>query len=224
MKNEVKIPALPFDSDDYINHFYPDYILNGKSEKIKSKNIGADFARINMYFLDFLKKYHVPVASIKLVDENKIKYIKYSEIEFTVKILNYVDKHMAKIFKKKENEILNLPVYEYHHGISNNNLISESHLISFNLINFEQLKIINRICSKVNAVLSSYFERRGEFLGEMTCSFGEHRNKIYLVSDFTPLSLKILNLKNNHHSIDPYKLNTSSIVRKYTDFLLNLIN
>jgi len=138
--------------------------------------------------------------------------------------LNYVDKHTAKIFSRKENEILDLPVYEYHYGFGNNNLISESHLISFNLINFEQLKIINRICSKVNAVLRSYFERRGEFLGELTCSFGEHGKKIYLVNDFTPKSLKILNLNKNNNSIDPYKLDTSSKIRKYTDFILNLIN
>lgn len=224
MKNELKTPTLPLDLDDYINQIFPDYIFNGKSEKINSKNLGADFAKINMYFFDYLKKYHIPVASIKLIDENKIKYLKYSEIEFAVRILNYVDHRTSKIFNRKEYEILDLPIYEYRYGYGKDNLVTESHLISFNLINFEKLKIINRICSKVNAVLRSYFERREKFLGEVTCLFGEHRSKIYLVNDFTPLSLKILNLKNDNRSIDPYKLDTPSTVRKYTDFLLNLIN
>ncbi|MCH7827963.1 MAG: hypothetical protein IIC75_08355, partial [Bacteroidetes bacterium] len=118
---------------------------------------------------------------------------------------------------------LDLPVFEYHYGKASNNLISESHLISFNLINFEKLKIVNRICSKVNAVLRSYFERRGEFLGEVTCSFGEHGNKIYLINDFTPVSLKILDLNKNNNSIDPYNLITSSNLSKYTDFILKII-
>lgn len=222
MKNELKTPYLPLDSEDYINQIFPDFISNGKSKKIKCKDLGKNFAQINMYFLDYLKKYHVPVASVKLVDENIIKYLRYTEIEFSVRILNYVDKRTSKIFKKKENEILDLPVYEYHYGNESKNLVSESHLISFNLINFEKLKIINRICSKVNAVLRSYFERRGKFLGEVTCTFGEHTNKIYLVNDFTPISLKILNLNKDNNSIDPYKLDTPSSVRKYTDFIFNL--
>lgn len=224
MKNEIKTPCLPLESDDYINHVYPDYISNCKSEKIKSENLGADFAKINISILDYLKKYHIPVASVKLVDENTIKYLKYTKINFSIRILNYIDKRTAKIFNKKENEILDLPVFEYYYGSGRNNLVSESHLISFNLINFDNLKIINRICSKVNAVLKSYFERRGEFLGEVMCSFGEHGNKIYLVNDFTPVSLKILNLNKDNNSIDPYKLETPSNVKKYTDFILNLIN
>ena len=224
MKNELKTFSLPLESDDYINQVYPDYISNGKSEKIKSKNLGTNFAKINISILDYLKKYNIPVASVKLEDEYTIKYLKYTKLNFSVRILNYVDKRTAKIFNKKENELLDLPVFEYHYGKTSNNLISESHLISFNLINFEKLKIVNRICSKVNAVLISYFERRGKFLGEVTCSFGEHKNKIYLVNDFTPVSLKILDLNKNNNSIDPYKLETPSNVRKYTDFILNLIS
>ncbi len=222
MKNEPRTTELPLDSDDYTNIVFPDFISNKNSKKISSKDIGANFAKINIHFLDYLKEYHVPVASVKLIDENTIKFLRYNEIKFSVRILNYIDRRTAKIFNKKEFEILDLPLYEYIYGDGEDNIVSESHLISFNLINFEHLKIVNRICSKVNAILRSYFERRGEFLGEVTCSFGEHGNKIYLVSDFTPVSLKILNLNNN--SIDPYKLDTPSNVRKYTNFILNLIN
>jgi len=224
MKNELKTPTLPLDSEDYLNQVYEDYIYNGKSKKIKSKNLGANFANINSHLLDYLKTYHVPVASVKMVGDNTIKFIKYSPINFSVKVLNYIDKRTAKIFGKKENEHLDLPLYEYHFGGGSNNLVSESHLISFNLINFEQLKTINRICSKVNAVLRSFFERRGVFLGEVTCSFGEHGKKIYLVNDLTPLSLKIIDQNIKNKFIDPYKLDTPVKLRNYTDYILNLIN
>ena len=224
MKNELKTPSLPLDSEDYLNQYFPDYVINGKSKKIKFNNLGENFAKTNIHFLDYLKTYHVPVASVKLIDKNTIKFIKYNPISFSIKILNYIDKRTSKIFGKKEKEHLDLPLYEYHVGKGNNTLVSESHLISFNLINFEQLKVINRICSKVNAVLRSFFERRGVFLGEVTCSFGEHGNKIYLVNDFTPLSLKIFDPNNKNKKFDPYKLETPAKLRNYTDYILNLIN
>ena len=224
MKNELKTPTLPLDSEDYLNQVYEDYIFNGKSKKIISKNLGANFAKINSFLLDYLKTYHVPVASVKMVCNNTIKFIKYSPISFSVKVLNYIDKRTAKIFGKNENEHLDLPLYEYYFGDGNNNLVSESHLISFNLINFEQLKTINRICSKVNAVLRSFFERRGVFLGEVTCSFGKHGEKIYLVNNLTPLSLKITEQNNKNKFIDPYKLETPAKLRNYTEYILNLID
>ena len=224
MKNELKTPSLPLDSEDYLNQYFPDYVINGKSKKIKFNNLGENFAKTNIHFLDYLKTYHVPVASVKLIDKNTIKFIKYNPISFSIKILNYIDKRTSKIFGKKEKEHLDLPLYEYHVGKGNNTLVSESHLISFNLINFEQLKTINRICSKVNAVLRSFFERRGVFLGEVTCSFGKHGEKIYLVNNLTPLSLKITEQNNKNKFIDPYKLETPAKLRNYTEYILNLID
>jgi phosphoribosylaminoimidazole-succinocarboxamide synthase len=153
-------------------------------------------------------------------------FVKFQQLPFVVKILNSADKRTAKLFSLKEGVHLNLPVFEYHVGDSKNSIVSESHLISFDLCTNENLKIINRICSKVNAVLKSFFERRNETIGELTCSFGKFESKIYLIDDFTPLSLKIFpNEENNTNNwVDPYNLDTSSKMRKYTDHLYNITN
>jgi len=151
-------------------------------------------------------------------------FVKFQQLPFVVKILNSADKRTAKLFSLKEGAPLNLPVFEYHFGDSKNSIVSESHLISFDLCTNENLKIINRICSKVNAVLKSFFERRNETIGEVTCSFGKFESKIYLIDDFTPLSLKIFPNGENYANIwvNPYNLNTSSEMRKYTDHLYNI--
>ena len=101
-------------------------------------------------------------------------------------------------------------------------IVSESHLIAFDLCTFEDLKIINRICSKINAVMKAFFERRHETVAEFTCSFGKHDGKIYLIDDFSPFSLKVFPNGNSNGWVNPYSLKTSSEMRKYTDFLLNL--
>jgi len=150
--------------------------------------------------------------------------IKHKRFPFAVKILNVADKRTAKIFNIKESEVLNLPVFEIHTGNGKDTLISESHLIAFDLCTVEQMKLINRICSKVNAVLKSFFERRGYILAEANCHFGKYDEKIFLVDDFTPKSLKIIPLNKSEKSIDPYKFSTSAEIKHYTNHLFNIMS
>jgi len=76
----------------------------------------------------------------------------------------------------------------------------------------------------VNAVLKAFFERRNETVAEVICSFGKYENKIFLVDDFTPMSLKVFPNGDNKKWSNPYKLTTSGEMRKYTDYLFNITN
>ena len=212
------------DDQNYLLLEYPDYLMNGGTKKVKVKDLGTKFASINSFFLDYLKEYHIPAAFIKAQDKKSLKFIKHERLPFVVKILNLIDKRTAKIFSKKEGRALKLPIFEYHYGTGRDTLVSESHLVAFDLCSIEDLKLINRICSKVNAVLKSFFERRGEILAEVSCFFGKSENRIYLVDDFTPKSLKIIPHNGDNKSISPYKFDTPATVRKYTDHLFNVLS
>jgi phosphoribosylaminoimidazole-succinocarboxamide synthase len=203
---------------------YQDYFVDLSNNKIKSKNLGEKFASINSFFLDYLKEYHIPSSFCKLDNKNHLKFLKHNKYPFSIRILNITDKRTSRIFHKKEYENLLLPVFELHYGNGKDTLISESHLITFDLCSIEDIKVINRICSKINAVLKSFFERRSSLLAEVTCHFGKLEDKIYLVDDFTPASLKVVPLNKNNNYIDPYKFGTSSEIRQYTDHLFNLMS
>jgi phosphoribosylaminoimidazole-succinocarboxamide synthase len=206
------------DENDYKIVHYPDFFTtNGK--KVKVKSLGEKFASLNSFFLDYLKEYHIPAAYINSSDKNSLRFLNYERFPFEVKILNIIDKRTAKIFGKKEHELLPLPIFEFHVGNGKESLISESHLSAFEICTYDDMKLINRICSKVNAVLKSFFERRETILAEVNCSFGKHEDKIYIVDDFTPKSLKIFPLNKDPKSPDPYKLTTASEIKKYTDHL-----
>jgi phosphoribosylaminoimidazole-succinocarboxamide synthase len=213
---------LPFDDQNYLMVEYPDYFFPVKNKKVKVKDLGQKFTSINSFFFEYLKEYHIPCAFIKNHQKNSLVYLKFDQLSFSVKILNASDKRTAKIFSIKEGDQLALPLFEYHYGNSRESLVSESHLTAFDLCTNEDLKLINRICSKVNAVLKAFFERRGETVAEVTCSFGKCENKIYLVDDFSPLSLKIFPNGNAEKWTNPYILNTSKEMRTYTDFLFNI--
>jgi phosphoribosylaminoimidazole-succinocarboxamide synthase len=203
---------------------YHDYYLDSNNNKVKCKNLGEKFASINSYFLDYLKEYHIPGAFLKLENKNSLIFQKYDKFPFSVRILNLIDKRTARIFNKKEFETLILPLFELHYGKGKDALISESHLIAFDLCSLEEIKVINRICSKINAVLKSFFERRNSFLAEVTCYFGKNEDKIFVIDDFTPSSMKVVPVNRDNHFIDPYKFGTSSEIKQYTDHLFNLMS
>ena len=213
-----------FDEKDYLVIEYDDAIPVNGDKKVKIKNLGERFASINSFFFDYLKEYHIPAAFIKSYNKNSIKLIKHKKFPFAIKILNVADKRTARIFGIKEGDVLNLPIFEIHTGNGKETMISESHLIAFDLCSVEQLKLINRICSKVNAVLKSFFERRSYILAETTCHFGKYDDKIFLVDDFTPKSLKIIPVKKEERHIDPYKFSTSAEIKHYTDHLFNIMS
>ena len=215
---------LPLDVQDYLIIEYLDTYTNNGDKKVKVKDLGEKFAAINSFFFDYLKEYHIPAAFVKLHDKNTLKFVKHKRFPFSIKIVNVIDKRTARIFGKKEGDQLSLPIFEIHYGQGKDSLITESHLITFDLCNNEDIKLINRICSKVNAVLKSFFERRGYILAEISCNFGKYEDKIFLVDDFTPRSMKIIPINKNEKLVDPYKFSTSAEIRHYTDHLFNLMS
>lgn len=224
LHDEMSKKANPLDEEDFLVLEYPDYYPNG-NKKVKVKNLGEKFASINAFFFDYVKEYHIPCAFIRSQDERSLKFLKHERFPFSVKILNVLDKRTSKIFSLKEGEPLPLPVIEFHYGNGKESLISESHLIAFDFCTSEELKIMARICSKVNAVLKSFFERRGNLLAETSLYFGKCDEKIYIVDDFTPQSLKVVPVNlNGGKDVDPYKFGTSVEIRHYTDHLYNLMS
>jgi len=223
MLSEYNKNEIPFDEQNYQSIEFSDYFFPAKNKKVKVKDLGKKFASICSFFYDYLKEYHIPTAFVNLHGSESLTFLKYIQIPFRIRILNYADKRTAKIFSIKEFDPLTFPVFEYHYGNGKDSLISESHLISFELCTSEELKFINRLCSKINAVLKSFFDRRNKIIAEVSCSFGKFENKIMIIDDFTPLSIKIIPSNGDKKAIDPYNLTTAARMKKYSDHLYNII-
>jgi phosphoribosylaminoimidazole-succinocarboxamide synthase len=213
---------LPFDEQGYQVIEYEDFFFTLKNKKVISKELGEKIAIINSYFLEYLKGYNIPCAYVRKTEKRNLLFLKCYEFPFKIKILNAADKRIAKIFSIKAGTILELPILEYNYGESKESVISESHLISFNLCSYDDLKLMNRLCSKINAIIKSFFERRNEQLVELTCGFGKFEGKIFLIDDFSPLSMKIIKNESDGKLPNPYKIETPAQMKKYSNHLLHL--
>ena len=203
---------------------FHDFFLNQKNKKSNLKNYGEKTAQLYSFFFEYIKGYNLPVSFVKKESNKILKLIESEEFQFRVKIVNSADIRTAKIFSVKAGSPLQLPIFEYHFGDLKESLVTESHLISFNLCTYDDLKFINRLCSKLNVILKSFFERRNALLVELTCIFGKFDGKINLVGDFSSLSLKVIDNEQSSKLPDPYKIETPAQMKKYTDYLLNLTN
>ena len=215
---------LPFDEHGYQLIEYENFFFSQKNKKVTSKELGEKIASINSFFFEYLKGYNIPCAFVKKSGRKSLLFLKYTEFPFKIRILNAADKRIAKIFSIKTGTALELPVLEYHYIDSKDSMITESHLISFNLCSYDDLKFMNRLCSKINAIIKSFFERRNENLVELTCGFGKFEGKIFLIDDFSPLSMKIIKNESDGKLLDPYKIETPAQMKKYSDHLLHLTN
>ena len=203
---------------------YQDFFIASKNKRVTVKSFGEKSALLNSYFLEYLKGYNIPSAFVKKGDKKSLLLLKVADFPFRVKILNSADSRTAKIFSIKPGSSLELPIQEYNYGDSKDSVISDSHLISFNLCTYDDLKFISRLCSKINAIVKSFFERRNVSLVELTCRFGKFDGKIYLTGDFSPVSIKVVSNKPDEILPDPYKIETLAQMKKYTDNLLKLTN
>jgi len=211
------------EEDDCFLIDYTDEVEINSKEKVKIKNIGIKHTIASSFFLDYLNAYNISTGYKKVVD-NSILMNKHYRFPFYINILNILDKRSAKIFNKQEGQILQIPLLSFHFGNLADNLISENHLISLEQCLLEDIKIMKRLCSKVNAVMKSYFERRNTFLAEFNCCFGKEDERIFVVDDFTSLSLKVLQDNNNDTIINPYKIKTVEEIKNYTDFINSLVS
>lgn len=207
--------------DNLIRIQYSDNV-EGSFGAFTINDIGTKFTSVNGFFLDYLSAYNIPSGFRKIADNNLLIQ-NHNRFPFYCKLLNNCDKRSAKIFSAKEGQVLSLPVIQYHYGESKDNFISESHLFAFDLCTMEELKVMKRICSKMNAVLKPFFERRNAILAEVDCYFGKDEEKLFLVDDFTPSSLKVISTGNGQ-TVNPYKIRNVDDFTLYTDFISNLTN
>ncbi len=216
--NEISKKILSVEGENIVCLTYTDLISFNK-KKFSLDGFAEKLKIINAFFLDYLNAYNISTG-YKGTSEKGIIFEKHVRYPFCVKVQNAVDKENSKVFGVKEGTLLQTSLMTF--LFNSSFYITESHILAYNICQLEEIKMIKRICSKVNVVLKSYFERRNLSLSEVSCNFGIDENRIFVVDDFTPLSIK---LKSEVKGLfkDPYKINSANDFAAYTDFFINLI-
>ncbi len=200
-----------------------EFKCENSSEKRKKPKSGVSAILrndISTYFFDYLQNFQIPTFFIKRLSGYELLVRNINFIPITVAVYNYATHDLGKKFDLKEGIPLQFPVFEFYYLNKGNQrvFINETHVFSLGLLTGDEFKIINRLASKVNAVVKSLCDRRNLILAKMELEFGRSQNQIVLSSEISPLTLFFWHLSDDGKILrDHFVYSGDNIVKSYKE-------
>lgn len=182
-------------------------LLEGK-KKAKVKNKGALNNQISSYLFEYLEGYHIPTHFVRQLSDCEMLVKRLEVIPFEVVVRNTASGSLSASYGMKDG--VDLPHAILEHYLKSDHLpptlLNEYHVLAMGLATPEELKLINRMTSKTNVVLKSFFERRNLKLVDLTLEFGRHNGQILLGDEISPDTCRLWDTKTNKRfDFDPSK-------------------
>ncbi len=175
-------------------------IRRNGAEPAKKKPSTSDVAslrnEISAYLLEYVEGFHIPTYFVGTVSPNEMSVRKTEPIDLSVKVYNRGDNGLAERFGRTAAKELEFPVIE-HFFLANGAgapWVNEYHVSAFGIATPEEMKQINRISSKVNAVLRGLCDRRQLGLAGLTLGFGRYKGQVILAEELSPATCRFIDL------------------------------
>ncbi|MCL5268162.1 MAG: hypothetical protein M1469_08690 [Bacteroidetes bacterium] len=177
--------ALPQD-DILLAEFRPELGVDGK-KVFKIKDRPRIAAELQAFIFAYLETYQIPTHFFSQSgSELLVKRLNIIPVNVTVR--NLVSQSFARRFKHfKPKQHLDFPIFEYFlKDESGGFYVNDTHLYALQLLTPDEFKTINRLASKIDAVMKSFLERRGFTLVDLTIKFGKYKGVIMLGDEISP--------------------------------------
>jgi phosphoribosylaminoimidazole-succinocarboxamide synthase len=156
-----------------------------KAKKVRGKaQINSD---VSSYVFQFLDSYHIPTHYVGKLDDKWLVVRKLEMIPIYVIVRNVSAGNFSKNFRMDEGQVLPAPIIEFYfkNDKMGNPMVNEYHLYAFGSANQDEIRMIQRLSAKVNAVMKNFFERRDYQLVDLKLEFGRNKGKICLGDEIT---------------------------------------
>lgn len=152
---------------------------------------------------EYLESYHVPTHFIRRLGPQEILCRKVEIIPVEAVIRNIAAGSLVKRLGFTEGEELKPPIFETY--LKNDDLhdpmINEHHAQALKICTPEELRVIFRLTTRINAILRSFFDRRGMLLVDFKLEFGRFENTLLLADEISPDTCRIWD-KVTHKKLD----------------------
>jgi phosphoribosylaminoimidazole-succinocarboxamide synthase len=145
-------------------------------------------ARITGHIYDYLGSYKIPTYMESYEKNDTLRVKPVQPIPICVFVYNMAVESICHRFNLPEARELTYPIVEYYleTTIHELQMINPSHVYALDYATPDDMKHIERMTLKINAVLKAFFERRMVKLAFYRLKFGKHNNKIFLEDEFSP--------------------------------------
>lgn len=177
-----------------------EFTSNGSDDpkkRSKTRDLRVLRNEISSYLFEYLQGFHIPNHYVQRRNETEMVVKRLSVIPLSVKIYNAAIGTIPKRFGISEGTALEFPIIEHYYvnGAKTPSWVNESHVYAFNVATPEELRQMNRIAAKVNAVLRGLCNRRQLMLVDLHLEFGRYRGQIMLGDELSPMNCHFWDLE-----------------------------
>jgi phosphoribosylaminoimidazole-succinocarboxamide synthase len=143
---------------------------------------------ISSYLFSYLHGYKIPTHFVANEGGGTMLVRRMEMFPLCLRIWNTAGALLSRRLGFREGSDLAFPVLEHYYkrGDAPYPLVNEFHLFSLGIVTPDELRTINRLASKTNAVLRSLFSRRGLKLHALVLEFGTADSQVALGDELTP--------------------------------------
>ena len=193
------------DKDDlYIQEFKDDATALDGEKKGKIKNKGSANNQISGHLFSYLESYHVPTHFVSQLSENSMIIHKLDMVPVEVVMRNIATGSLVRRYGVEDGKELEHPILEFYlkDDAKHDPMINEDHVVAFGHATGDEIKTIKRYAQKINAVLKSFFFRRGLLLVDFKLEFGRSKSgKIKLGDEISPDTCRFWDVE-SHEKLD----------------------
>jgi phosphoribosylaminoimidazole-succinocarboxamide synthase len=168
--------------------------VDPSKKKAKTRDVSSLRNEISAYLLEYVEGFHIPTYFVSKLSPTEMAVKRSEPIPLTVRVFNRGDNGLAERFGLKSGKDLDFPVIEhfFHANGAGAAWVNEFHVSAFGIATPEEMKQINRISSKVNAVLRGLCDRRQLGLADLTLEFGRYKGQVILSEELSPVTCHFL--------------------------------
>ncbi len=188
-EGKAKILYETEDPNLLIQEFKDDASAFNGVKKGKIANKGYVNNQVSAHLFRYLNSYYVPNHFVDLHSDTAMVVRRMEMFPIEVVVRNIAAGSLLKRSKYKEGEVLPKPLVEFFlkDDAKGDPQITEDDILKDELASKEELEYIKRMTLKINAVLKSFFERRGIKLVDFKLEFGKDKDgKILLGDEISP--------------------------------------
>jgi len=218
---------LASDDQHLILEFGDEAITPGGRTKKLFKGKGELCSRFSETIFSYLDSYNIPNHYVERAALSGLKVRRLQVLPLSVMVRNVATADLVERFEVEEGANLDYPVIEHYFKRSGGQLIlvNDSHCQAFSLASLEEMRAIRRMASKVNAILRSFFDRRGVILIDFRLEFGKAGANLMIADEFSPDTCRLWDRRTRKkYDFDCLKSGLAGAEATYKEILERILN
>jgi phosphoribosylaminoimidazole-succinocarboxamide synthase len=193
---------------------------NGRMFRLKGR--GELRNKISSILFEYLQNFNVLTHYIKPISDTSMLVRKLEMIPIKVVVRNIAAGNFCDRFGIERGKLLDQPVIElyYKNNTMHYPFVNDYHIYALHISTPEEIAMMTRIASKINAILRSFFERRNLKFVDARFEFGKLGDDIVLGDEISPETCRIWDSETNESlDFDRVRFNLGKVRESYMEVL-----